>query len=132
MSGAVYLDSSALVKLVVEERESGDLRRYLAGDSQLWSSLLARIETVRAVRAYGAQYVADMRALLEEMTLIDVDTDLLDSAAELGDEQLRSLDAIHLASVLVLGEELEALVTYDRRMTVAARGLGLPVAHPGW
>ena len=74
--------------------------------------------------------VAHARRVLTGLHLIDVDEPLLDAAAELEDGCLRSLDAIHVAAARSLGEQLAELVTYDRRMAGAARGVGLPVLSP--
>lgn len=124
-----YLDSSALVKLVAEERESASLRSALADARSRVSCTLARVEVVRAVRAKGPQAVRSARETLEGVELIELDTELLDLAAEL-DAPLRSLDAIHLAAAMELGDELEAIVTYDVQMARAATALGLPVISP--
>jgi predicted nucleic acid-binding protein len=126
----IYLDSSALVKLIVREPQSAALRRYLAREPERSSCALARVEVVRSVRAHGRRVVARARALLEHLELLRLDDPLLDAAAALDDEGLRSLDAIHIAAASTLGSDLNALVTYDRRMGAAARALGLPVAEP--
>ena len=118
-----YLDASAIVKLVVEETESAALKGYLTDRS------IARVEVVRAVRHKGPIAVRTARTVLDNIDLIQLDDELLDLAGEL-EGPLRSLDAIHLAAALELGRELEAVVTYDARMTRAAEALGLPVAAP--
>ena len=126
----VYLDSSALVKLVVREPESGALRSYLRGTARRVSCALARVEVVRAVRPQGAAAGAGARRLLERVSLLALDDLLLDSAAMLEGRALRSLDAIHLAAAQALGSELSAIVTYDARMADAAREVGLRVVGP--
>lgn len=127
---AVYLDSSALVKLVVREAESGALRQYVRGAPRRVSCALARMEVVRAVWPHGPPAVARARRLLERVSLLGLDDSLLDSAATLAGSALRSLDAIHLAAAHTLGDELSAVVTYDVRMGEAARHLGLQIASP--
>lgn len=127
----VYLDSSALVKLVVAERESTALRSYLRGAPRRSSCALARVEVIRAVRPHGAAAMTRARRLLRRLDLLQLDDELLDSAAALDGGILRSLDAIHLAAAQILAEELTAVVTYDERMTTAAVALGLPVTAPG-
>jgi predicted nucleic acid-binding protein len=129
-AGVVYLDSSAIVKLVVREAESDVLLGFLASGHLQVSSALARVEVVRAVRRHGRSATARARELLESLNLLALDDALLDAAAALAADDLRSLDAIHLASALELEGELHALVTYDERMLTAARSLGLPVARP--
>lgn len=127
----VYLDSSALVKLVVPERESAHLVAYLRDRSHRASSALARVEVVRAVRVYGADAVARARRVLDELFLVRLDVAMLDAAAEADPRSSRTLDAIHLGAARSLGDELARLVTYDHRMAAAAREVGLVVDSPG-
>ncbi|MBW8059922.1 MAG: type II toxin-antitoxin system VapC family toxin [Solirubrobacterales bacterium] len=126
----VYLDSSALVKLVVREAESEALVGYLAEHPSRASSALARVEVIRAVRAHGQAAMVRARQLLERISLLHLDEALLDQAAALDGAVLRSLDAIHLAAARVLGDDLGELVTYDRRMAEAAERIGIPVSAP--
>ena len=126
----VYLDSSALVKLVVTEGESAALRRYLRTEPRRASCTLARVEVVRAVRLHGAAATRRARLLLRRLDLVQMDDELLDAAATLDAGILRSLDAIHLAAARTLGDELAAVVTFDDRMAAAADRLGLAVIAP--
>jgi predicted nucleic acid-binding protein len=126
----VYLDSSAIVKLVVAERESAALRRYLRARPQRVSCGLARVEVMRAVQPHGGAAIARARRLLRRLDLVQLDDELLDAAAALDAGILRSLDAIHLAAAQLLADDLTAVVTYDARMTAAAGRLGVPVAAP--
>lgn len=127
---AIYLDSSAIVKLVVRESESRALRVYLRRRAPYVSSALARTEVLRAMLPLGA--AAGLRAddVLRRIELIRVGTEVLSHAGTLLPANLRSLDAIHLATALLLGRALRAVVTYDARMASAARTLMLPVAAP--
>lgn len=124
-----YLDTSAFVKTVVAEPESYALSRWLAESPGQVSCALVRVEAVRAVRPNGAGAVARARELVEALTLIRLDDELLEAAAEIP-LPVRSLDAIHLAAARSLGEALGTIVTYDERMIAAAAGLGLRVASP--
>jgi uncharacterized protein len=129
----LYLDSSALVKLVQRDAESDALRRFLRRHraDELVTSALARVEVVRAVLTGGPAALAQARRQLSRVDQVLLSTGLLDSAATLAPNvQLRSLDAIHLASAVLVGGDLLAVVTYDRRMADTARGLGLPVETP--
>jgi len=129
----LYLDSSALVKLVQRETESGALRRFLRRRraDQLMTSALARVELVRAVLPGGPAALAQARRQLSRLDQVLLTTELLDRAALLTPTvQLRSLDAIHLAAAQVAGADLRAVVTYDRRMADAAQELGLVVERP--
>lgn len=126
----VYLDSSAIVKLVVAESESVALRRYLRSRPQRASCGLSRVEVLRAVRPHGGVAITRARRLLRRLDLVQLDDELLEAAAALDVGILRSLDAIHLAAAQLLADDLTAVVTYDARMTAAAGLLGLPVASP--
>jgi predicted nucleic acid-binding protein len=129
----LYLDSSALVKLVQVESESAALRRYLRrhGDDDRVTSMLARVEVVRAVAAGGPRARAHARRMLNRLFLIELSGDFLDDAAELSPGTvLRSLDAVHLASAHQIGADLRAVVTYDQRMAGAANSLGFVVETP--
>ena len=128
---AVYLDSSAIVKLVVAEAESAALRRDLRRHPIRVSSALARVEVVRGVRGRGAAAVARAEQVLARLALLRLDDDILGAAASMGPAVLRSHDAIHLASAGALGAELSAVVTSDRRMRDAAKALGMKVVAPG-
>ncbi|MCU1493091.1 MAG: hypothetical protein JWO62_855 [Acidimicrobiaceae bacterium] len=130
----LYLDSSALVKLVQRETESDALRRFLRRHraDQLVTSALARVEVVRAVLIGGPAALAQARRQLSRLDQILLSTEVLDGAATLApNAQLRSLDAIHLAAAQVVGADLRAVVTYDRRMADAAQDLGFTVESPG-
>jgi predicted nucleic acid-binding protein len=126
----VYLDSSALVKLVVEEPESAALRRVLLGEPDRASCALARVEVVRAVRLHGMAAVSRARQVLRRIDMIQLDDELLDAAAMLNEGVLRSLDAIHVAAAQMLGDALTAVITYGHRMTAAGRRTGLHVIQP--
>jgi hypothetical protein len=126
----VYLDSSALVKLVVREPESRALRAYLRRERERLSCGLARTEVLRAVRPLGPAAVETARRLLRSIDLVRLDETLLDAAGMLEPPSLRSLDAIHLAAAQLVAPTLHAIVTYDRRMAAAAAALGFPVVAP--
>jgi len=127
-----YLDTSALVKLVVSERESAALHAYLrrVGDDTLFTAALTRTELVRAVLGAGIAAVAQARRVLDELDTVNMTRGLLDAAADLRPARLRTLDAIHLAAARRAGAELRAVVTYDNRMAGAAADLGIPVEAP--
>lgn len=126
----VYLDSSAIVKLVILENESEALRGHLQQRPNRVSCALARVEVIRAVRAHGREATTRARRLLERISLLRLDDLLLDEAAALNGASLRSLDAIHLAAAQTLGTGLAELITYDRHMADAAQHIGLPVTAP--
>lgn len=126
-----YLDTSALVKLVVAEPESAPLLAWLAAPYRVAVSCdLARTELVRAVRRAAPDRMVEARAVLDAVTLLEVAPDVFEQAGRLDPTIVRSLDAIHLASALTLGDDLEGLVTYDDRLAEAARANGVAVVAP--
>jgi predicted nucleic acid-binding protein len=130
-SGATYLDSSALVKLAVREPESLALRRYVVGRRPLVSSALVRTEVARALLPLGAAALRHGDAVLARIDLVRVSDRILSAAGVLLPHDIRSLDAIHLATARELGGDLGRLITYDERMAAAGRSLGLTVVQPG-
>ncbi len=125
-----YLDSSAIVKLAVEEAESAALRRYLRRRRPMVSSALARAEVLRALMPAGDEAVASGRQALSTVDLIRINDRVLNSAGALSPAVLRTLDAIHLATAQQLGDEVRQIVTYDARMTEAAKRLNLVTVAP--
>ena len=134
--GVAYVDTSALVKLVVRERESEALEDALSTWRGLATSSITTIELPRAAqraRADGRDGVAShetLEILLAALALIPMSALVRQTAAALEPVALRTLDAIHLASAMTLGNDLAAVITYDQRMTTAATALGLQVAAP--
>ena len=128
-----YLDASAVTKLVIDEPESEPLRAFfVTAVTDAAMSVVAEIETRRAVRRAGgperdAQRLEDV---LSSIDAIELDQTIRWRAALVEPSELRSLDAIHVASALSLGDELGAFVCYDRRLSDAAAALGLPVLAP--
>ena len=128
---ALYLDTSAFVKLAVEESETAALRQFLAERaSRRVSSALLRTEALRAVRHLGPDALASVREAIRRVDLVAIDDRILDAAGTLEPRVLRTLDAIHLATAMAMGDDLDAIVTYDDRMVEAAGLLGLLVAAP--
>lgn len=126
-----YADTSALVKFAVVETETPALRSWaIAEGAQLATSDLTRTELLRAVRRAAPAAVGGARDVLTRVLLLSATAEIFDAAARLDPVTLRSLDAVHLASALTLGDELEGILTYDDRLGAAARDLGLPVLAP--
>jgi predicted nucleic acid-binding protein len=127
----VYLDASALIKLVFQEQETGALETFLRDRPVRVSSALARVEVMRAARTVGDRLVTrHAAALLGAVELIAPDTGLLADAARLEPLTLRSLDAVHLATAVALLPDIDGMVVYDRRLADAARHAGLTVWAP--
>ena len=129
----VYLDASALLKLVLPERERMALESALAPWPDRLTSELSAVECRRAVRRQpeAELLLPRMEDILSSITLLRFDPALLMLAGTLGPPRLRSLDAIHLASALSIGDYPEEFVTYDVRLAEAAREAGLNVLTPG-
>ena len=127
---AIYLDSSAIVKLAVAEAESAALRRFLPGRAPLVSSALARTEVARALLPIGAAAVKRGLDVLRRVDLIRISDRILADAGALEPPQLRLLDAIHLATVQQLGPSVSLVVTYDDRISGAAADLGFSTLAP--
>jgi uncharacterized protein len=127
---ATYLDSSAIVKLVVAEPESATLRRYLRRRRPLISSALARAEVARALLPVGEPAVRRGQEVLARLELVRVSDRILAAAGALQPVDLRTLDAIHVATALELGGDLARMVTYDERMRAAAQAAGCLVVAP--
>jgi predicted nucleic acid-binding protein len=128
----IYLDSSALVKLVLTESESQALSQWLAerADLALVSSALHRTEVARAVwRADPSALPRGLRQM-RGVAKVTVSTAILESASVIPPQALRASDAIHLASALSIRRDLNAFVAYDKRLVAAARDAGLPTASP--
>jgi predicted nucleic acid-binding protein len=129
----IYLDSSALMKLVRVEDETAALRKWLSArpEEPVVTSELGRVEVLRAARRAGPRVAAEARAVVGDLDLVPLDRAVQDLACEIAEPPLRTLDALHLASAGLLGDDLSAVVAYDQRLTSAARAAGLPVAIPG-
>lgn len=124
------MDSSAIVKLVADEPESVALRQFLRRRRPLVASALAHTEVARALIPDGPEAVRRGWQVLQTLNLIRINDRVLALAGELLPAEVRSLDAIHLATAQLLGEQLGRVVTYDERMVEAARVLGMRVASP--
>jgi uncharacterized protein len=129
----IYLDTSAFVKLIRGERETSALQTFLRERSEapLVGSALLVVETRRAVLRQARGDLARADLLLTRIDQVDITRAVLEAASRLPDPTLRSLDAIHLATALQLGRDLDALVTYDSRLAAAAGRQGVPVVTPG-
>jgi predicted nucleic acid-binding protein len=132
----IYMDTSALTKLLIAEPETQELRNWLTaqidqGDSAA-TSALGRVELMRTVARYGEAGQADRaRYLLDGLDILPLTEPMMTLAESIGPATLRSLDAIHLAAAAYFEQELTAFVTYDRRLLDGCRDIGLTTASPG-
>ena len=128
----IYFDTSALVKLVFDEAESSALADWLALRAEVpkVSSDVSTIELLRTCRRVDEDAVESANQLLRGLDLLPIDRAVVEMAGSLDATELRSLDAIHLASALSVETSLIALVTYDVRLCSAAAEAGIEVASP--
>ena len=122
----LYLDTSAFVKAVWDEAESVALSDFI-GDRETMSSALLTVEARRTTLRVAAELLP---SLLADIRLVSLSTQLLESTGRRPDPLLRTLDAIHLATALLIKDDVEMLLTYDTRLATAARAQGLAVAAP--
>ncbi len=129
----IYLDSAALVKLIRFEAATPELTEWLSArvETPLLTSALAEVEVPRALRRVAPEALPAVAPTLARLYRIEIDAAIRADAGALDDPDLRSLDAIHLATARAMGAELVAFVSYDRRLLRAADTLGLPSASPG-
>lgn len=129
----IYLDSSAITKLVRREPETRALLAYLRTGPDRVTSVLSTVEVNRAVRRLSrrGRELERARRVLAAIDQIELDEAVRSRAIELEPAQLRTLDAIHLGTALTLGSDLEAFVTYDMRQAEAAAAIALGVVSPG-
>ena len=127
----VYLDASAMVKLIALEPGSRELTRYLRSRPLCVTSRVADVEVRRAAARGGAVDPDRLARVLAAVAWVELDAQLAAAAGRLVPAGLRTLDAIHLASAQAFEEQLESLVTYDLRLAEAATAAGISVASPG-
>lgn len=128
---AYYLDTSAAVKLVLTEPGTSALLAWAADHADaVVSSDLLRTELLRATRRGAPEHMPRARAVLDAITLLSLPPATFDRAASLEPSEMRSLDAVHLAAALDLGDELDGIVTYDERLSAAAALHGITVIAP--
>ena len=127
----VYLDASALVKLVAPEEETDALAAFLALHRSPATSVIGLVEVRRAAARRPGVTRERVEDVLRRVTAIGLDLTTAAAAGSVGPVAIRTLDAVHLASAAALGDDLEAFVTYDRRLADAARVLGMLDVAPG-
>lgn len=128
----IYLDTSALVKLIFEEKETDALVQFLEENRDLpkLTSELSIIELIRTCLRRDETTIANGRQLLEGLDKIPISSTIIEHSAMARPVELRSLDSIHLASALLVKESLNAFVAYDRRLLDAASSVGILAISP--
>lgn len=134
MTTRIYLDTSAVAKLFVNEQETQDLRQWLADQPEpsLVSSALLGVELIRLLGLINPTMITAAESFLAaDVDIVEITPPLLSDATRVPPPRLRTLDAIHLATALDLADSLNALLTYDKLLAEAARTAGLTVLAPG-
>lgn len=128
----IYIDTSALIKLLFEEPESIALADWLTARADIpkVSSDLSTVELLRTCQRIGDDALDDARRLLGMIDLVPIGHAVVEQAATISPSALRSLDAIHLASAISLRAYLTDFVAYDSRLCSAATAAGLLVVSP--
>jgi hypothetical protein len=128
---AHYVDTSAFVKLVVDEPHSGAFRTWAEKhEGDLFSSDLLVTEALRTARRHSTEALREARQALDVLTIVRLTPDIWGRAAELDPVALRTLDALHLAAALTAADELDGIATYDDRLAAAAEQHGIVVVAP--
>ena len=129
----IYLDTSAMVKLVAAERESAELIVWLNGRAEeaLATSAIGHIELVRAARRIGPTAVLAAQRIANSIDTLMLTESIAAMARTIGSPELRTLDAIHLATAAVHRDRISTFCVYDVRLLAAAEAEELPVAAPG-
>ena len=128
----IYLDTSAFLKTVIAEPESDALGRYLRtfGSPLFVSSALLAVEARRSILRTVPAELPRVDLELLDVIQIELTGVVLETAGRLPDPMLRTLDAVHVATALLIREDLDVVVSYDQRMLAAAEAHGLPAAAP--
>ncbi len=125
-----YIDSSALLKLLIVEKESAALTDFI--DFTIKSSVITRVEVIRTLHRIAPEKIAEAQIILAGTDLIPVNPAILNVAENFTPSiTLKSLDALHVATVLFLNKSIEGVITYDRQMIKNAKELGIKVVSPG-
>jgi predicted nucleic acid-binding protein len=126
----IYLDTSALLKLVKAEAGSDALAAFLGDRTDFVSSKLLAVEARCGALREDPSMLPRVDLFLSRVDMIAISDAVVESASRLPDRHLRSLDAIHLATALLTREELDVLLSYDDRLLTAAKAHDLPTAAP--
>ena len=125
-----YLDSSAILKLILTESESRSLNIFLTDEAM--TSTISRVEVIRTLNRMYPLSVTKGKEILSKFLLTPMNPAIRSSAENFPESiSLRSLDAIQVATVIFLDKSIEGLITYDKAMIKNAKDLGIKVVSPG-
>ncbi len=124
-----YIDASAILKLIKREKESDALYKSLP--DAIISSQIIRVEVMRTVVGSSDDLILEAQKRLRQISYLEVNEEVIRNASIFGTNiSSRTLDSIHLASVLFLGRAIDGIITYDKTMIADAKLLGIPVLSP--
>ena len=125
-----YLDSSAILKLIIKEAESDSLRKFI--NTKVITSAISRVEVIRTLSLNDESLIIAGQMVLEKFELMPLSRPILTIAENFSSQiTLRSLDALQVASVIFLSPMVKSLITYDKNMIKNAKALGISVVSPG-
>ncbi len=125
-----YLDSSAILKLIIKEAESDSLRKFI--NTKVITSAISRVEVIRTLSLNDESLIIAGQMVLEKFELMPLSRPILTIAENFSPQiTLRSLDALQVASVIFLSPMVKSLITYDKNMIKNAKALGISVVSPG-
>jgi predicted nucleic acid-binding protein len=125
-----YIDSSAILKLIFTEKETLALDKVM--NNKMVTSTLTRVEVKRAVNRINSRKSKVANDVLAQLQYTELDSQTLNLAEAFSpDVTLRTLDAIHVASVLRISEAVQGIITYDKQMIANAEKMGIKVLSPG-
>jgi predicted nucleic acid-binding protein len=124
-----YLDASAILKLIIEEKETVKLERFISDKN--CTSKISRIEVMRVINSAIPEAAESAQRTLSKFDYVNISEPVIRIAESfLGLPSLRSLDSIHVASALSVSNEIEGIISYDKKMISNAQSLGLTVHTP--
>ena len=124
-----YLDSSAILKLIIKEAESDSLRKFI--NTKVITSAISRVEVIRTLSLNDESLIIAGQMVLEKFELMPLSRPILTIAENFSSQiTLRSLDALQVASVIFLSPMVKSLITYDKNMIKNAKALGIIVVSP--
>lgn len=125
-----YIDSSAILKLLISEKESTALAAFL--DAPVKTSVISRVEVICSLNRISPEKIAEGQAALSRFEMTPVSSPILMLAENFPVSiTLKSLDAIHVATVIFLNKSVKGVITYDKQMIKNAKELGIKVVSPG-
>jgi len=125
-----YADSSAILKLLILEKESADLTDFI--DFTIKSSVLTRVEVIRVLYKIAPEKIDRAQIILARIDLTPLNPAILSMAENFAPAiTLKSLDALHVATAIFLDKSVEGVITYDKAIIKNAKELGIKVASPG-